>query len=137
MIIVVEQENKKNANYSTSMTFEFEVWHWPYVKVMKAYVIRCRLLYCNLIPYMMSLGEIDYEIWTFIILFWRLTIACDLQRLSRSSKLIPLDVTNCMYLGTRLDVCEFTSLQDITICTFLWPLTFTCDLQRLSRSLSL
>ena len=41
-----------------------------------------------------------------------------------------------LYLGTKYDVCECNSLQDMTISSFLWPLIFACDLHRPSRSLS-
>ena len=41
-----------------------------------------------------------------------------------------------LYLGTRYEVCECNSLQDMPISSFLWPLTFTCDLKHLLRSLS-
>ena len=81
-----DRHNKKhseNANTSTSLTFDLEMWpwHWPYVKVKKDYVIRCRLfklLYCTLVPDMMSMGLILYEIWpvpfvfyvTFVLHIW-------------------------------------------------------------------
>ena len=65
---------------------------------------------------------------------WPLTLTCDLHLISRSRKLMSLDIAYC--LGTIYDVCECNSLWDMTINSFLWPLTFTCDLQRMSRSLS-
>ena len=46
-----KKSNKKhseNADTSTSVTFDLDVW--LYFKVKKAYVIRCRLLYCALVP---------------------------------------------------------------------------------------
>ena len=33
----------------------FLVWPWPFAKVKKAFVIRCRLLYCTMVPGMMSM----------------------------------------------------------------------------------
>ena len=45
--------NKKyseNADTSTSVTFDLVVWPWPFVKVKKADVIWCHLLYCTLVP---------------------------------------------------------------------------------------
>ena len=40
-------KKKHSENADTSMTFDLDVWPWPYVK--KAYVIRCRLSYCTLV----------------------------------------------------------------------------------------
>ena len=55
---------------------------------------------------------------------WSLPLTCDFDLMSRSRKLMSLDVTYC----TRYDVCECNSLQDMTIgllfVTFdlrLWP----------------
>ena len=51
-------KNKKhsdNADTSMSVTFGFAVWLWPFVKDKKADVIRCHLLYCTLVPGMMSI----------------------------------------------------------------------------------
>ena len=45
-----DKKHLENADTSTSMTFDLVVWHWPFVKVKKADVIRCRILYCTLIP---------------------------------------------------------------------------------------
>ena len=53
------------------------VWPWPFVKVEKADVIRCRLLCCTLVPGMMSIGLILYEISPFVYFMWSLTfIVC-------------------------------------------------------------
>ena len=55
-----EKKNKKhseNADTSTSETFDLDVWPWPYFKVKKAYIIRCRLLYCTLVPGMTDVCE--------------------------------------------------------------------------------
>ena len=44
------KKNKKhseNTVTSTSVIFDLVVWLWPFVKVKKADVIRCRLLYCT------------------------------------------------------------------------------------------
>ena len=46
----------ENTETSTSVTFGLEVLLWPYIKVKKADVIRCRLLYCTLLPGMISMG---------------------------------------------------------------------------------
>ena len=40
-----------------SVTIDLDVWRWPYVKVKKAYVIRCRLLYCTFIVIMYDVCE--------------------------------------------------------------------------------
>ena len=65
----IGKDNKKhseNSDTSTSATFDLEAWPWTYVKVKKAYVIRCRLLYRTLIPGFLSVGAILYEIWPFV-----------------------------------------------------------------------
>ena len=74
-IIKKVRKNKKhaeNADTSTSVTFDFVVWPWPFVKVKKADVIRCHLLYGYLIPGMMSMGFIalrDITICLFYVTF--------------------------------------------------------------------
>ena len=83
-------ENKKhseNADTSTSLTFDLEVWPWPHFKVKKAYVIRSRFLYCALVPGMISVNVIICEIWPLIHFFRPLTFTCDLQLMSRSLSL--------------------------------------------------
>ena len=81
---ITNKKHSKNADISTSVTFDLVVWPWLFVKVKKADVIRCHLLYCTLVPGMMSMGLILYEISQFVYLMWHLTFTCDLQLLSRS-----------------------------------------------------
>ena len=96
-------ENKKhsdNADTSTSVTFDLVVWPWPFVKVKKTDVIRCRFLYCTLVTGMMYMGLILYEISPFVYFMWPLTFTCDLQLLSRSLALYSLVVfyvVECLY----------------------------------------
>ena len=81
------------------------VWPWPFVKVKKDYVIRCRLLFCTVVLGMMSMGLILYEILQFVYLMWHLTITCDLQPLSRTLDLLSLDVhyiVECLYQNWSL-----------------------------------
>ena len=52
-----------------SVTFDLELWPWPYVKVKKTYVIKCRLLYCTLVPGMMSVSVIVCEIWPIVHIY--------------------------------------------------------------------
>ena len=52
------------------MTFDHVVWSWPFVKLKKDDVIRYRLLYCTLVPGMMSMGLILYEISPILCLFY-------------------------------------------------------------------
>ena len=73
LLSFIEKNNKgknkkhsKNADTSTSLTFDLVVWPWPFVKVKKADVIRCRLLYCTLVPGMMSVSVIICEIWPLV-----------------------------------------------------------------------
>ena len=61
-ISLPNKKHSENADTSTSVTFDLVVWPCPFVKVKKADVIRCRLLYCTLVPGMMSMGLILYEI---------------------------------------------------------------------------
>ena len=48
------KKHSENADTSTSVTFDLDVWPLYYVKVKKAYVIRCCVLYCPLVPDMMT-----------------------------------------------------------------------------------
>ena len=98
-----KNKNKKhseNAGTSTSVTFDLVVWPWSVVKVKKADVVRCRFLYCTLVPGMMSMGSIVYEISPFVYFMWPLPITCDLLLLSRSLEFQSLDLFNvfeCLY----------------------------------------
>ena len=67
------------------------------------------------------------DLWPWVV---TLTVSQDQKGLCHYMVLIAL------YPGTRYDVCEFISLRDMTISSFLWPLTFSCDLHRPSKSLS-
>ena len=60
------KKHSENADNSTSVTFDLYLRPWPYFKVKKAYVILCRLLYCVLVPGMMSVNVIVFEIWPLI-----------------------------------------------------------------------
>ena len=86
------KKHSENADTSTSVTFDLLVLPWPFVKVKKADVIICHFLYCTLVPGMMSMGLIFYEISPFVYFMWPLTFTCDLQLLSRSLALFSLDV---------------------------------------------
>ena len=44
MNLLINKKHSENADNSTSVIFDLELWPWPSVKVKKAYVIRCRLL---------------------------------------------------------------------------------------------
>ena len=60
------KKHSENADTSTSVTFDLDVWPWPYFKYKKVYVIRCRLLYCALVPGMITVLVIVCEIWQLI-----------------------------------------------------------------------
>ena len=62
-----------------TLSFDFDLK----VKVKNAYVIRCRLLYCTLVPGMMSMSVLVCEIWPLVHVLWPLTFACVLHRPSR------------------------------------------------------
>ena len=67
---------------SIPVTFDIDLWPWHYIKVKTLYVIRLHLLYCSLVPGMMSassVGAIVYEILPFVDILWSLTFVCDLQ----------------------------------------------------------
>ena len=89
----INKRHSENADTSTSVTVDLDVWPWPYFnfKVKKAYVIRCRLLYCALVPGTMSLNVIVCEIWPLVHFLLPLTFACDLHRPSRSLSFSSLD----------------------------------------------
>ena len=60
----LQQEAFRERRRLHVVTFDLVVW--PYYKVKKDYVIRCCLLYCTLVPGMMSVSVILYEIWPFV-----------------------------------------------------------------------
>ena len=66
--IIKNKKHSENADTSMSVTFDLVVWPWSFVKVKKADVIKCRLLYCTLVPGMMSMGLLLYEISPFVYL---------------------------------------------------------------------
>ena len=72
--------NSENADTSASVTVDLYVWPWPYFKIKKAYVIRCPLLYWDLVLGLMFVIVIICEIWPLIHF-------CDLQLMSRSLSL--------------------------------------------------
>ena len=76
------KKHSENADTSPSVTFNLEVW--PYVKVKQANVIKRRLLYCTLVPDLMSVGVILFKLWPLVHFLWPLTFACDLHHPSRS-----------------------------------------------------
>ena len=65
---------------------------WPNFKVKKAYVIGCCLLYCALVPGIMSMNIIVCEIWPLIHFLWPLTFTCNLELMSMSLKLQSVNV---------------------------------------------
>ena len=81
-----EKKHSENADNSTSATFNLDVRLWPFVKVKKAIVIRCRLLYCTLLPGIMSVRKslLDMTISWICVSIWPSleTFNCDLHCLS-------------------------------------------------------
>ena len=108
------RENKKhseNADTFTSVTFDLDVWPWLYVKVKKADVIRYRLLYCTLVPGIMSMRVMICEIKPFVHF-------CDLWNSSLTFIVCQghfhfnhqMDIT-LLYIGTKYEVCMFNRIQ--------------------------
>ena len=58
------KNHSENADITTSVTFDLDVW--LYVKVKNNYVIICRFLYCTLVP---CLSVIVFEIWPIVHFF--------------------------------------------------------------------
>ena len=52
------------------MTFDLDVWFWPYDTIKKVYGIRFLLLYCTLVSDMMSVYLIIYELWSLILIIF-------------------------------------------------------------------
>ena len=67
----LKSHNKKHSENADTCTLDLVAWPWPFVKVKKADVIRCRFFYGTLVPGMMSMGLILYEV-------SHLLISCDL-----------------------------------------------------------
>ena len=89
------KKHSENVDTSTSVTFDLELWPWPSVKVKKAYVIRCGLLYGTLVPGMMSVSVIDCDIWPLVHFLRPLTFACDLHGPPRSLSFLLLVIKLC------------------------------------------
>ena len=112
--LVDTKPNKKyseNADTSTFINLNLELWLRLSVKLKKAYVITCRclLVYCSLVPDMMSVGVIVYEICSFFF-----TFSCDFQRLSRSLSLINHKMyLKLLYNGTKNKVYPLKGYQTI------------------------
>ena len=113
------RNNKKhpeNADTSTSVTFDLDVWIWPYLKVKKAYVIRFSLLYYTFEPGMMSVSVIVCKIKA-IVHF------CDLWP-SSVTFIVCQDHFNLNHqmdvmllcIGTKYEVCMFNRIWDINNC---------------------
>ena len=66
MNLRMNKKHSENADTSTFVTFDLDVWPWPYFKVKKTYIISCRVLYCALVPGMMSVSVIICEIWPLV-----------------------------------------------------------------------
>ena len=60
------EKHSEKADTSTYLIFDLYVWPWLYVKVKKAYIIRCRLLYCIIVPYMLFVSVIVCEMWQLV-----------------------------------------------------------------------
>ena len=111
------KKHSENTDTSTPVTFDLVVCPWPFAKVKKADVIRCRLLYCTLVSGMMSMGLLLYDISIFVCFMWHFTFTCDLQLLSRSLALYSLYlfyVVECLYKKWILGLAEFE------LWTFVW-----------------
>ena len=93
------------------------VWPWPFVKVKKANVIRCLLLYFTLVPGMRSTGLLLYEISPFVYFIWPLTFTCDLHRLSRSlSRSYIYTYFMLLNVCTKIEVCRLSRIWNMDIC---------------------
>ena len=97
------KKHSENADTSTSVTSDLVVWPWPIVKVKKTDVNICRLLYCTLVPCMMSMGLTLYEISSCVYFMWPLTFTCDLQLLSRSLDLSCRCTLSCWMSVSKLN----------------------------------
>ena len=120
---IVERINKKHSDTSMSVTFDLVVWPWSFIKVKKADIIRRHLLYCILVPDIMSIGLILYEISPFVYLMGSLTFTCDLQLLSRSLALWSLDVFYVVKMSIKKIIIKKPKLVgsiEFEIWTFLW-----------------
>ena len=69
----------------------------------------CHLLYCTLLPGMISMDLLLYKISTFVYFMWPLTFTCDLQLLSMSLAFMLLNVC------TKNEVCRFSRIWNMDI----------------------
>ena len=113
-IKIHNKKHSENADTSTSVTFDLELWPWPYIKVKKAYVIR--LLYCTLVPGIMSVSVIVCEIWLLVHFMWPLTFACNLHlRQDHFHFYHKVDVM-LLCIGSKYKVSRFNRIWDMDNC---------------------
>ena len=98
---------------SYSVTFDLAVWLWPYVKVKNVNVIKCCLLYCTLVPGLMTVSIILCEIIPLVHFLWHLTFTCDLHRLSRPLSFQSSDGCSVDGIGTKYENCMFNRILDM------------------------
>ena len=105
-----------------SVTFDLDMWLWPYVKLKKAYVIRCRFLYCTLVPGMMSASVIVYEIWQLVHFcdFWNSPVTFIVCQ-GHFHFIHQMDVM--LSCSTKYDVCMFNRIWDTDKCLEIFSMT--------------
>ena len=73
--IEIKIKKKQEAFSERRHLHVFDLWHWGATLTLSqdliVYVIRCRLLYCTLVPGMMSVSGIVFEIWPLVHLHLR------------------------------------------------------------------
>ena len=102
------KKHSENADTSTSVTSDLDVWPWP---CQNAYIIRCRLLYCTLVPGMVSVSEIVCKIWPL-----RLVHFCDLWPSPVTFHFYPLMDVMLLCIGSKSEVCRFNRFWDMDNC---------------------
>ena len=113
-------DKKHSENADTLHVYDLDLWPWSYFKVQKAYVIRCRLLHCALVPGMMSVCNSlrDMTINSFFVTF-------DLHRWpSAYAKVTSTLFSRCtLYSCTLVPRMKFVGLTEFEIWTIVcWKL---------------
>ena len=103
-----------------SVTFDLVVWPWPFVKFKKADVIGCRLLYCTLVPGMMSMGLLPYKIHHITICLFYLTFDLHLWPLAFVKVTYTLIIICILCCWMFVPKMKFVAPVEFEIWTFVW-----------------
>ena len=113
------KKHSENAGTSMSVTFDLEMRPWPFIKCKKADVIRRRLLYCTLVPGMMSTDKfITLRDITICLLYLTFDLHLWPSAFAKVTyTLIIICILCCWMFVSKM---KFVSLLEFEIWAFVW-----------------